>query len=134
MSEKHPCCQSHCCLRHGCKYSHDDCPVVLGEEIQEFPCEECEVDEMESLHVRGPQGTVPSMSDGKITLDRAEHLKIVQDNVRKAGQITELQQELTLKEELLRAHRRVKLTDDQRAALEKDLRDTADEVKTRYGK
>lgn len=32
---------THCCVHHGCKYGDDDCPVYLGDERQEFPCEEC---------------------------------------------------------------------------------------------
>lgn len=36
---------SHCCARHGCKYAEDDCPVVLNELTQEYPCEVCDTDE-----------------------------------------------------------------------------------------
>ena len=32
----------HCCVRHGCKYGDDACPVVFGPEVQEFPCESCD--------------------------------------------------------------------------------------------
>ena len=32
---------SHCCKWHGCKYGDDDCPVVLGQVEQEYPCEYC---------------------------------------------------------------------------------------------
>jgi hypothetical protein len=39
-------CYSHCCPVHGCKYSHEDCPVVLGTIKPAYPnnngCEECE--------------------------------------------------------------------------------------------
>ena len=38
---KHKSCQSHCCEKHGCKYGHEDCPVVLGEVEQDHPCEAC---------------------------------------------------------------------------------------------
>ncbi len=37
---------SHCCKWHGCKYGDDDCPVVLGQVEQEYPCEYCS-DELE---------------------------------------------------------------------------------------
>lgn len=37
----HNSCQSHCCVKHGCKYAHEDCPVVLKEVIQDYPCEDC---------------------------------------------------------------------------------------------
>lgn len=33
--------QTHCCVMHGCKYGNSDCPVVTGEIIQEYPCEDC---------------------------------------------------------------------------------------------
>jgi hypothetical protein len=32
---------THCCKQHGCKYGDEDCPVVLGEVKQVYPCEEC---------------------------------------------------------------------------------------------
>lgn len=32
---------THCCKIHGCKYGDEDCPVVNGEEVQEYPCEDC---------------------------------------------------------------------------------------------
>ncbi len=31
----------HCCVEHGCKYGHDDCPVVSGLKNQSYPCESC---------------------------------------------------------------------------------------------
>lgn len=32
---------SHCCSFHGCKYGDANCPVSLGEQDQEHPCERC---------------------------------------------------------------------------------------------
>jgi hypothetical protein len=32
---------SHCCGKHGCKYSKEDCPVVTKTHQQEFACEFC---------------------------------------------------------------------------------------------
>lgn len=37
----HKCCSTHCCDIHGCKYGYDDCPVVLKQVKQEYPCEDC---------------------------------------------------------------------------------------------
>lgn len=34
----------HCCVKHGCKYGDEDCPVVLREVMQDYPCEECSED------------------------------------------------------------------------------------------
>jgi hypothetical protein len=31
----------HCCLKHGCKYGDDDCPVESGAKLQSFDCEAC---------------------------------------------------------------------------------------------
>lgn len=36
---------SHCCKKHGCKYGHDDCPVVLGTIPQQYKQECCEMAE-----------------------------------------------------------------------------------------
>lgn len=41
MPEKHKSCESHCCARHGCKYGHEDCPVVMMRLEQLYPCEYC---------------------------------------------------------------------------------------------
>ncbi len=49
--EKHPYCQSHCCVIHGCKYGHEDCPVTTGKVLQDYLCEFCGVDE-DSSEVR----------------------------------------------------------------------------------
>lgn len=40
---KHKSCPTHCCVVHGCKYGHKDCPVVLGEVsgIEGRACEDC---------------------------------------------------------------------------------------------
>lgn len=32
---------SHCCIRHGCKYGDEECPVVLGTHEQRYDCEDC---------------------------------------------------------------------------------------------
>jgi hypothetical protein len=37
--------RSHCCARHGCKYSSPGCPVLSGELVQDHPCEVCEFDD-----------------------------------------------------------------------------------------
>jgi hypothetical protein len=41
LVKKHPCCPSHCCAYHGCKYGYDDCPVQCGQIRQEGLCERC---------------------------------------------------------------------------------------------
>ena len=37
----------HCCLKHGCKYREEDCPVALGLKKQSFLCEDCIYDQHE---------------------------------------------------------------------------------------
>jgi len=32
---------THCCLEHGCKYGHIDCPVATGLVKQKYLCEDC---------------------------------------------------------------------------------------------
>ena len=40
--------RSHCCAQHGCKYGEDNsCPVILGEVIQDHPCESCDDEQIE---------------------------------------------------------------------------------------
>lgn len=34
-------CQSHCCVRHGCKYNFKGCPVKTAQVTQDHPCEQC---------------------------------------------------------------------------------------------
>lgn len=41
----HKSCQSHCCKGHGCKFNYNNCPVTLGNVIQDNPCENCENDD-----------------------------------------------------------------------------------------
>ncbi len=33
--------RTHCCIRHGCKYGDENCPVVNKKIKQEYLCEEC---------------------------------------------------------------------------------------------
>lgn len=54
MSASHPACSSHCCILHGCKYGYEDCPVVTGVEKQEFLCERCSEDGLDSLDDLSP--------------------------------------------------------------------------------
>lgn len=46
MPNNHNACPSHCCPIHGCKYGHEDCPVVLRKVAPTYPnnngCELCE--------------------------------------------------------------------------------------------
>jgi len=33
--------ETHCCLKHGCKYGNPKCPVETGKTKQKYPCEYC---------------------------------------------------------------------------------------------
>jgi hypothetical protein len=39
----------HCCILHGCNYGDSDCPVITEEVVQEYLCEFCDDDEVESV-------------------------------------------------------------------------------------
>lgn len=45
--------ETHCCVRHGCKYGYTQCPVELALVVQQYPCESCsyEMAEMEEMRV-----------------------------------------------------------------------------------
>lgn len=36
---------THCCVLHGCKYGHEDCPVETGVYAQAYPCMDCDPSE-----------------------------------------------------------------------------------------
>lgn len=40
---------SHCCVLHGCKYGDKTCPVVKKKYRQDYPCEDCEHDQIKGL-------------------------------------------------------------------------------------
>lgn len=44
MDTDHRACSTHCCVYHGCKYGHADCPVCSAEIVQVYPCEDCDDD------------------------------------------------------------------------------------------
>ena len=41
----------HCCVFHGCKYGHADCPVEKREKPQSYPCEYCSREGMDPTSV-----------------------------------------------------------------------------------
>jgi len=41
--------RTHCCVLHGCKYRDPKCPVESGDIEQDFICEDCEDDGIESV-------------------------------------------------------------------------------------
>jgi hypothetical protein len=58
--QTHRSCPSHCCPIHGCKYGHDDCPVVNGVVKPTYPnnngCEYCEREPAEQATQSAPEG------------------------------------------------------------------------------
>lgn len=74
MSDKHICCEGHCCVIHGCKYGMDDCPVALGEVVQRHPCEEC------GLEKEGYFGVLPEMEGAPFGCPRCSSTRIVFDS------------------------------------------------------
>lgn len=41
--------QSHCCVKHGCKYDDENCPVVTGKVQQKYLCESCSDEGVKSV-------------------------------------------------------------------------------------
>lgn len=37
--------ETHCCVKHGCKYGYKDCPVELDLIKQRYPCEQNEIND-----------------------------------------------------------------------------------------
>jgi hypothetical protein len=44
----------HCCREHGCKYGQENCPVVLGDKVQSYKCEDCDVELEEAQRYIAP--------------------------------------------------------------------------------
>lgn len=63
--EDYRSCRTHCCLRHGCKYSHANCPVVQGRQEQAYPCERC----TDSIDDAARWGEGPYSTPGEIGFD-----------------------------------------------------------------
>lgn len=40
---------THCCAKHGCKYGHDNCPVTQGTHKQQYLCESCDHDNINTV-------------------------------------------------------------------------------------
>ena len=94
---------------------------MSGEEEQSYPCETCSFD-------RERVGA----ETGQIVIDRTEVLRILRENERLYEQVTSLQMTLTMKEEHLRAHRRVKLNPEDQTKLDNDLAETTDRINKGY--
>lgn len=75
----------------------------------------------------------PERRSALVAMPRKELKKVLDDNDHMSRQVTELQRALTLKEEQLRAHRRVPLDAGQRASLLADLESTTRRVRDGYG-
>jgi len=41
--------RTHCCVIHGCKYGHPECPVENKKLEQDFICEQCDADGINSI-------------------------------------------------------------------------------------
>lgn len=71
MSDKKDVHTEHCCLKHGCKYGDDYCPVAGGKKKQSYPCESCEYDEEMSEEMTGVNDMAEKLIDLGITYDVA---------------------------------------------------------------
>jgi len=69
FENKHKACPTHCCIIHGCKYGHEDCPVYLGKIKQVYLCEYC------CNNVYAPDSNIPNSKIAKNKIDK-EFLKV----------------------------------------------------------
>lgn len=68
--------ETHCCLKHGCKYGDGDCPVVLGQIKQMYRCEDCPpiipdtitIERMGRLMYTGFENWVNTNDEDKVTI------------------------------------------------------------------
>ena len=51
LPNKHRACRTHCCVLHGCKYGHEDCPVTNAIIKQEYLCEYCGLFHIKMLEI-----------------------------------------------------------------------------------
>lgn len=61
---KHGSCKTHCCVYHGCKYQHKDCPVTTKQITQAHPCEQCDDAKQEYQDVQELQWFGMNMENG----------------------------------------------------------------------
>jgi hypothetical protein len=125
-------CKSHCCVKHGCKYGRERCPVVNKREKQLYPCEFCHEEKLRRARKPKPANSSKEEYPDVEEKWRREFRRILNENACLLEQVKMLQMDLTMKEEHLRAHRRVDLSSNQKAALQKDLDKTTLRVKNSY--
>lgn len=89
----------------------------------------------EAAHVAERWSACAENTGGHVLVSRPEMARLMADAVALQRQVRELQQALTMKEELLRAHRRHAggLDEKQQSALTDDLEQTKKSVQERYG-
>ena len=62
--------RTHCCIKHGCKYGDDDCPVENGSVTQEYQCQDCSEfpEEAVDLEPKSEDNSPKSSGEHMITL------------------------------------------------------------------
>lgn len=55
--------KAHCCVEHGCKYGDIDCPVVNNEIVQDYICEYCEFDGIETVEQLNNNNTIEDVTN-----------------------------------------------------------------------
>ena len=63
--------RTHCCIKHGCKYNDKDCPVVSGEIKQDYLCQDCRIDNINSM-----DDLLDSLIDYKQRIEALENEKL----------------------------------------------------------
>lgn len=77
MSRQGKCVHTeHCCVRHGCKYGNDDCPVYLKLKLQSRLCETCYDDGfVYTPNSEGIPGREPMINGvGELSMEQAREI------------------------------------------------------------
>jgi len=70
--------RTHCCVKHGCKYNDKDCPVVSGEIKQDYLCESCgydginSIDDLLDLLINYKQRIIEALENEKLHYDELQ--------------------------------------------------------------
>lgn len=86
--------ETHCCVKHGCKYGDKDCPVVLEQIVQAYRCQDCPpVIKDNTLELSKFISLVNSGYQDWLEINDVDKITVTHDNVV-IPELTELQHEM----------------------------------------
>jgi hypothetical protein len=92
MGKQNKCVHTeHCCVKHGCKYGDDNCPVWLGYKRQSFPCELCseELAPYYGFSETYIEPTIPKKPSLEVLQERADAMVQHKEDIQKLRLTTE---------------------------------------------